>query len=247
MIDLDCLGLKMAYFTALTGFLGGSALVYLLQKHSRRLKGILMGFAGGALLAFVCFELLPSAFEGDGYYYAIAGMLAGVFLTVLLEHIILVLANHSSESSCLKTIILLCMGIAIHMLPEGMSIGSMTALDKSAAMQLCIVIALHCIPEGMTLALTMKGEGFSIIKAVLCMVVLSIPMGIGGFLGYSIGEFHGQQPIVSFAFAFAGGVMLYITCGEIIPQSRQTWNGRLTTLGAFGGFLMGIMLIMKVS
>lgn len=236
-------GLAVAYFTALIGFLIGCISVFTLKRKSERFQGIFMGFSGGTLLAFVCFELLPEAFEGNGFYYAIIGMIFGVFVTIFLEEKLIRWENKiKTKDGIFHTALLIALSVGIHTIPEGMSIGSMVAVDFLEALKMCFVIILHCIPEAMALTFALKCSGYSFSKSFFCFLILSIPMGFGGWIGYALIGLL-QETFASLCFSFAGGVMLYVTCGEIIPQSKQTWNGRMTTIGALGGFLVGVVLI----
>ena len=35
--------------------------------------------------------------------------------------------------------------------------------------------------------------------------------------------------------------MLYVTCGEILPESKELWGGKLSTVGALLGMVIGIL------
>jgi len=49
--------------------------------------------------------------------------------------------------------------------------------------------------------------------------------------------------IISISLAFAGGLMLYVTCRETLYQARKTWNGRLSTIGNALGMVLGVFFI----
>lgn len=240
-------GLAVGYFTAAVGFLIGCIIVFMLKRKSERFQGTFMGFSGGALLAFVCFELLPEAFAGKSFYYAVVGMICGVSITIFLEEKLIRWENKDvKKDNMLHMAFLIAFSVAIHTIPEGMSIGSIMHINRLEAFKMCFVIILHCIPEAMTLTFALKYSGYSFFKSLLCFLLLSIPMGVGSWVGYTLVGLL-KEGFASFCFSFAGGVMLYITCGEIIPQSKQTWNGRMTTIGALGGFLLGVLLIVGIT
>lgn len=237
-------GLLVGYITAFTGMIMGCGIAFGTRKYGRRFQGSLMGFTGGLLISFVCFELLPNAFEGDTFYPVIVGMLVGVLLTAYLEGKSAKLYSkikNGTRSREIKTGLLLALGILIHNFPEGIGIGSLYSITQFGAIRLCLIIALHCIPEGLAVALAFKESGWGFLKTIFIIGLLGIPMGMGSYLGVLLSSI--SQIFVSISFAFAGGVMLYITCGEIIPDSKEIWSGRMTTVGALTGFILGVMVI----
>jgi ZIP family zinc transporter len=65
-------------------------------------------------------------------------------------------------------------------------------------------------------------------------------MGLGAFIGAMLGEI--SQTFIAFCLAFAGGTMLYITCGELIPGSSNLHIGRTSSIGLILGFLVGLFI-----
>jgi ZIP family zinc transporter len=41
----------------------------------------------------------------------------------------------------------------------------------------------------------------------------------------------------------AAGIILYIVCNELIPESRKIWNGRMTTVATIIGVVAGLLLL----
>lgn len=237
----------IGYITAFAGFFTGEIISYISPKNSDRFQGSLMGFTGGILIAFVCFELLPNSFSEDTFYSAILGMLAGVFVTVFLDGKISEKTyrfNKNSDKKQLKISLLIAFGIILHNFPEGIAIGSIVSASLSHGIKLCTIIAIHCIPEGLAICAPLRKSRLSFPKIILSTMVLSVPMSLGSMAGSIL--YGLSNSLVSFCFAFAGGVMLYITCGEILPESKEIWNGRLSTIFALFGFILGIILIAKL-
>lgn len=195
-----------------------------------------MGATGGLLLAFICFEMFPKAFDEGGLVITIAGMLSGVVLTAFLESKIAVIAKSAGSRGGA----LLAVGVALHNIPEGLAIGALFAVDSDAAKKLALLVAIHCLPEGLAVFLPMKRGGMKTADVICLSLAFGFPMGLGAALGGIISTI--AATITSGCLGLAGGVMLYIICGDILPESKKIWNGRLTTIGAMLGFAIGVIL-----
>lgn len=228
-------------FTALFGLAMGGMVAFGTKKCGKKFQGGLMGFTGGLLIAFVCFELLPNAFGENRFYSVIIGMLAGIFFIAYLEGKTNQLTGKTKYKGTYKIGTLLALGIAIHNIPEGMAIGSLFAITPIEGIRLCIIIAMHCIPEGLAVCLSVKENKEKSSYLAVLFLFLSLAMGTGGILGAAMSTI--SPVLVALCFAFAGGVMLYITCGEMIPESKEIWRGRMTTVGSLMGFLLGVAII----
>ncbi len=238
----------VGYLTALSGFLAGGLIFFMSSRYNDRLHGALVGFSGGLLLAFACFELLPHAFFSGNFYMVILGMLLGVFLTAIVEERLLQTAYHVKLTGFQnKNIVLwfcLLWGITLHNIPEGLAVGSLYCKSYFQGLRLCLIMSLHCLPEGLALAASMKERNVPARNILLSLILLSIPMAVGSLFGSVL--YQRVPEAISFCFALAGGVMLYVTCGEVLPESRQIWRGRFTTLGALCGFTLGTMMIYQL-
>ncbi|MDR1558202.1 MAG: ZIP family metal transporter [Clostridiales bacterium] len=224
----------IGYLTAWSGFFLGSLASIIMKKSGARFLGSMMGFTAGLLISFICFEMLPGPFEEWGLYKGIAAMLLGVLLSAWLE------GRMNNLNRWHKAGLLLTLGVSIHNLPEGMALGSMLHASYAAGISLAIMIAIHCFPEALAVALPLRQAGVSALKLLGSAFIMAIPMGLGAMGGVF---FSGLSPrFVDACVCFSGGVMLYIACGEILPESKEIWNGRMPALGAMIGFVIGVML-----
>ncbi|MBR2028364.1 MAG: ZIP family metal transporter [Oscillospiraceae bacterium] len=135
--------------------------------------------------------------------------------------------------------------IALHNVPEGMTIGAAYASDNgvmgSAALVLAVLIGLHNIPEGMAVAVPLITGGMAKWKAVLITASSGIPTIVGALLGYLLGEIG---PLgLALSLGFASGAMLYVVFGEILPQAILMYRSKLPAFSAIGGILVGMLII----
>ena len=266
--------------TALAGVGGtglGGLIGALLQKDSKRVVSLLLSFAGGVMLAVVCFDLVTEAIETQMGIWAVAGSIAlGVALTYILNYLIdrrtnpevphidenhpktaddldeLIhsdhWAHHARQDSKLGLFVagvVMACAIALHNVPEGMTIGASYAGDGgvlgNAALVLAVIIGLHNIPEGMAVSVPLIGGGMAKWKAVLITAASGIPTVLGALLGYVLGEIG---PLgLTLSLGFASGAMLYVVFGEILPQAILMYHSKLPAFSAIIGILVGLLII----
>ena len=141
--------------------------------------------------------------------------------------------------------VIMASAIALHNLPEGMTIGASYANNDvimgSSALVLAILIGLHNIPEGMAVSVPLISGGMHKVKAVLITAASGIPTILGALLGYLLGEIGPLGLTVS--LGFASGAMLYVVFGEILPQSILMYHSKLPAFSAIVGILVGLLII----
>ena len=141
--------------------------------------------------------------------------------------------------------IVMACAIALHNVPEGMTIGASYASDGgvlgSAALVLAIIIGLHNIPEGMAVSVPLISGGMPKWKAVLVTASSGIPTILGALLGYLIGDIGAVGLCLS--LGFASGAMLYVVFGEILPQAILMYHSKLPAFFAIIGILAGMLII----
>ena len=141
--------------------------------------------------------------------------------------------------------IVMASAIALHNVPEGMTIGASYASNNgvmgSAALILAVLIGLHNIPEGMAVSVPLISGGTGRVKAVLITAASGIPTMLGALLGYLLGDIGAAGLAIS--LGFASGAMLYVVFGEILPQAILMYRSKLPAFAAIFGILVGIFII----
>lgn len=141
--------------------------------------------------------------------------------------------------------VVIACAIALHNVPEGMSIGASFAIDSPeavvAAFMLAILIGLHNIPEGMAVTVPLVAGGMSRAKAVILTALSGLPMVFGALIGLWLGDIG---PLgLACSLGFASGAMLYVVFGEIIPQAILMYRSRVPAIAVVIGMLVGMCLI----
>ena len=267
--------------TAIAGIVGtglGGLIGALLQKDSNRTVSLLLSFAGGVMLAVVCFDLAVEAIETQVGIYPVIGSIAlGVAVIYFLNWLIdrktnpevphidashpqthddldeLIHADHFREhynhrdsrlALFVAGMVMAC-AIALHNVPEGMTIGASYASNNGvmgrSAIALAVLIGLHNIPEGMAVSVPLISGGMKKGKAVLITALSGVPTMLGALLGYVIGDIGVMG--LALSLGFASGAMLYVVFGEILPQAILMYHSKLPAFSAIVGILAGILII----
>ena len=154
-------------------------------------------------------------------------------------------AQNDNKLSLFVAGIVMACAIALHNVPEGMTIGASYASNNgvmgSAALILAVLIGLHNIPEGMAVSVPLISGGMAKVKAVLITAASGIPTILGALLGFWLGEIG---PLgLTMSLGFASGAMLYVVFGEILPQSILMYHSKLPAFSTIVGILVGILII----
>ncbi len=153
--------------------------------------------------------------------------------------------NRDNKFSLFIAGIVMACAIALHNVPEGMTIGASYASNNgvmgSAALVLAILIGLHNIPEGMAVSVPLISGGMGKPKAVLITALSGVPTIVGALLGYLLGDIG---PLgLALSLGFASGAMLYVVFGEILPQAILMYHSKLPAFSAITGMLLGLLII----
>ena len=265
-----------------TGF--GGLVGAVLRRDSTKAVSLLLSFAGGVMMAVVCFDLIPEAFFPEGateemsLWLVVTGVLLGFGIIYLLNWLIdrrtnpevqdeehprtaddldeLIHSDHLMVHKRRKSehrnyelfiagVVMAC-AIALHNMPEGMVIGASYAGDAGeitggAGFIIAVVIGLHNIPEGMAVSVPLISGGMSRWKAIGITALSGAPTILGAILGYSLGLI---SPLwLSLSLSFAGGAMLYVVFGELLPEAYLMWKSKAPAVFTLIGTLVGLILV----
>jgi len=255
--------MEILLLTTMVGIVGmglGGLIAALLGNVSSKVMCWMLSFAGGVMISIVCFELIPEGIELGGMAVTILGLVLGIIIVMGFHHLLdrMTMKNggnlddHIAQAGIhhenkfignprlLKSGMIMLVAIALHNLPEGIAIGAAGTHDLGLGVVLAVIIMLHCIPEGMAIAAPLIGGGISKMKAVVLTTLSGIPTIIGGAIGMFIGGI--SDIALALALAGAGGAMLYVVFGEILPQSSIITKSRFTTVAALIGILVGLLI-----
>lgn len=241
----------------------GAAVVFLWEETSRKVLDVMLGFAGGVMIAASYWSLLSPAIEmseGMGalsWVPAAVGFLTGgIFLRLVdrvLPHLHYGLSMKDAEG--VKTAwprsTLLVLAITLHNIPEGLAVGvafgavaaGFPDASLAGAVALAIGIGIQNFPEGTSVAAPLRRDGIPRGKAFWYGQLSGVVEPIAGVLGAAIVLV--AQPLLPYALAFAAGAMIFVVAEEVIPESQSGGNGDAATMGLMGGFT--VMMVLDVA
>jgi len=239
--------------------LGGLISAILINRSSEKMTCWLLSFAAGIMTSIVCFGLMPEALELSGAVMSVIGLILGIVIIMILNKIIDRITqskdsihltheelyhqgNVIRRSKLLRSGIIMLTAIGLHNIPEGIAIGAGGSHDFSLGLIIAVMIALHNIPEGMAIAAPLLAGGVSRWKVVLWTTVAGTTTVIGALVGVLIGNI--SDAAVALSLSAAGGAMLYVVFGEIIPQSVVMTKSRAAPLITLFGIIIGLIITM---
>lgn len=221
----------------------GILLLYLFNIKNKRIIGMLFGATSGIMIAMICFDILPEALHTNQNTLVILGAGIGICLGLLLEDFteVIQLKLKSFNSKMMGTAFILLLGIGIHNIPEGFALGTVAVTSADTLLKFAFVICLHSIPEAIALAIPLKAANTNKKLLFSVPIILGSIMGVGAILGYLLSQI--ASGFITTALGIAAGIILYIVCQELLPESRRIWNGRMTTVATILGILLGMFLV----
>ncbi|MDE5879655.1 MAG: ZIP family metal transporter [Desulfovibrio sp.] len=245
-------GLGAGLVTWLCTSLGAGA-VFLKQEFSRKTLDMLLGFAGGVMLAASVWSLLDPALAlaepGWGAWKFVppaGGFLLGALSLRLLDyatpHFHMMLARPDGPKSALPRNFLLVLAITLHNIPEALAVGvafGAAALDPSlglaGALTLMFGIGLQNVPEGMAVSLPLLRDGMKRSKAFCIGQLSGAVEPVAALVGALLTSL--ALSVLPWALGFAAGAMIFVTVEEVIPEAHASGNGDAATMGVIIGFV----------
>jgi ZIP family zinc transporter len=214
---------------------------------------MMLAVAGGIMLAATVFSLIVPALEivedrslrtlqpalvvGGGILLGALAIFA-VHSVVPHEHFAKDAGGH--QFLALGRNWLFILAITLHNLPEGLSVGVAFGPGVSSGFPVAVGIGIQNMPEGLAVAAALTSDGASRLRSFMVALATGLVEPIGGLIGALV--IHISDTLLPWGLAFAGGAMLFVIVGEIIPETYRDDRHHGPTLALVAGFLIMMML-----
>jgi ZIP family zinc transporter len=257
--------IEIILFSAIAGIcgmgLGGLVSALLMKRSTENTACWMLSFAGGVMVSIVCFGLIPEAFELANVTVCIIGLLLGIVIIMALNRVVDIVTGIKEENlkahqtpeelfherpfindraKMIRSGIMIIIAIGLHNIPEGIAIGAGGSHNFQLGVLLAIMITAHNIPEGMAVAAPLLAGGISRWKVVAMTALSGAPTLLGGLLGFFIGGV--SDFAVAISLSAAGGAMLYIVFGEMMPQALIMTKNRTASIVTLFGIIVGLLV-----
>jgi ZIP family zinc transporter len=241
----------------------GAASVFLFKQFHQRVLDVMLGFAGGVMIAASFWSLLAPAIEYAenqgvaGWIPALIGFLAGALtlrgIDMVLPHLHPFAQMEEAEgvATTWRRSALLVLAITLHNIPEGLAVGvafgaaglGLEEASLGGAVALALGIGLQNFPEGIAVALPLRREKMSRLKSFWYGQLSAVVEPMAAVVGAAAVLL--ARPLLPYALSFAAGAMIFVVAEEVIPESQHAGNGDLATMGVIVGF--AVMMTLDVA
>lgn len=238
----------------------GALLVFFFKVINRKILDLMLGFSAGVMIAASFWSLIAPAIDLArelGYIEwilpAIGFLLGGLFIVFtskLLDKTLSFKAMPGEKAVSYKRSIMLVSSVTLHNIPEGLAVGvafggvalCIPGCTIVGALMLALGIGIQNFPEGAAVALPLRREGMSRLKAFFIGQASGVVEPIAAILGFFLTI--AVRSILPLLLTFSAGAMIAVVTGELVPEGTKE-NKNLTVIGCIFGFL--VMMILDVA
>jgi len=224
------LGLDAGGWAALASFLGGIALIAVIDRlvptfenphtvrrleemeESEVLRDITVDAGGGATV-----PLMPAAMA------------------------------HEQDPRLLRMGLLSALAIGIHNFPEGLATFIAALEDPKLGVSIAVAIAIHNVPEGIAVAIPVYYATGSRRKAFIYSALSGLSEPVGALIGYLFLRSFFNDITFGIMFGIVAGIMVFISLDELLPTAREYGEHHLAVYGLIAGMaVMGVSLVIML-
>jgi ZIP family zinc transporter len=226
----------------------GALPVFVRAEWSRNSQRLMLALAGGMMLGASFFSLLQPALDlvrarGGSNLSAVVTVGVGLGLGAVtlwavhgaIPHEHFTKGREGGRASHLGRNGLFVLAIALHNLPEGLSVGvAYGGGATSTGYAGTLGIAAQNLPEGLAVAAALMSDGRPRGRAFLIALLTGLVEPLGGLIGaLAVGV---SEALLPWGLAFAGGAMLFVVSGEVLPETHVPGRERSATFAVVAGF-----------
>lgn len=213
----------------------------------KKVTGVLLAFASGALISALAFELFSDAFHLGGAMPSGLGLIAGAATFVVADSLLDRYVAGSSGPDGREVAaagsrggvgLALLAAVTLDGVPENLALG--VSLVGGVSLSLLVAIFFSNLPEALVGAVSMRESGTRPAAVVatwtICGVLLAVAVVVGRMVAADLSE-----PVLAVALSFAGGAVLASLADTLMPEAFE--HGRpLNAFATAGGFFLSFVL-----
>lgn len=253
--------LAAAGLTGLATGLGAFPFFFIRRLPRRAYDGIL-GLGAGLMLAAATLGLLAEALAGvqgaaglDTVHLGkvVLGFLLGVVVAAIMDRFIphrhagghhdhIGHEAHEDRPEDLRRSYAIVGALSIHRIPEGLAIGAGFAAGHGSRLGWLLVmsVGIQNICEGVVMGAPLRLSGVSPWRGLAVVAASGLAVPLGALLGHALSASTvSTLPIV---LALAGGILIYVTSNEVIPESHSHGHEGTASSGVVLGFLLTMII-----
>ncbi len=213
-MDNFTLNIAFAGLAAL-GTLAGGAIILAWPKAHPTFLQYFIALGAGFMLAAVFLEIVPESQKET--INALSFVLGGYLLTHFMEHVVSQHFHFGEETHTEVMIgstasITALLGLGVHALFDGASIGAGFAINSALGFLIFMAIVLHKIPEGFTIASIMLAAGRTKTVAFGAASLVGLITLLGAILAFTTSAAAPQ------VLSASAGVLIYVAATDLIPE-----------------------------
>jgi ZIP family zinc transporter len=247
--------------TGLATGLGAFPFFFIRRLPRRAYDGIL-GLGAGLMLAAATLGLLAEALAGvqgaaglDTVHLGkvVLGFLLGVVVAAIMDRFIphrhagghhdhIGHEAHQERPEDLRRSYAIVGALSIHRIPEGLAIGAGFAAGHGSRLGWLLVmsVGIQNICEGVVMGAPLRLSGVSPWRGLAVVAASGLAVPLGALLGHALSASTvSTLPIV---LALAGGILIYVTSNEVIPESHSHGHEGTASSGVVLGFLLTMII-----
>jgi zinc and cadmium transporter len=224
---------------SLCSLLGVATLSLKREKLDRSLI-YFVALSAGTLMGASFFHLIPEASDSVGIEVTNLTVVMA-FITFFLVEKLLHWHHHHAFSHDTHTLgFMNLLGDSLHNFLDGMILAATFYVDPRLGVTATIAVLLHEIPQEIGDFGVLLHSGFSVKKALLFNIGVSLTSVLGAVVG---ALWLSQVEVMSsYITAFAAGGFLYVSTSDLLPEIRKE-DGSSRSWITFIVFLLGMLLM----
>jgi zinc transporter, ZIP family len=213
----------------------------------KRVTGVLLAFASGALISALAFELFEEAFELGGAWRSGVALLAGAATFVAVDTWLdrrVTGKEGPEEREMVQSGArggvgwALLAAVTLDGVPENLALG--VSLAEEASVTLLVAIFFSNLPESLVGAVAMRDEDRRPATVMATWTTCAVLLAIAVVLGRAVGGALSDETL-ALALGFAGGAVLASLADTLMPEAFE--HGRpLNAMATATGFLLSYVL-----